>query len=145
MADVPAGFEPLFRSSPFLDLLGPFNAKGKGGEMVVGVRIAEKHCNARGTAHGGMMATLADIALGYATAYSRTPPVGLTTAGLSLDYAGNARVGDWLEAKVDIQKLGTRMAFVSTYLCVGEKRLVRASGTFLVDQARPPKEPAATE
>lgn len=137
MTEVPAGFEPLFRTSPFLDTLGPFYAKGAGADLVIGVRIAEKHCNARGTAHGGMMATLADIALGYATATSRTPPVALTTAGLTLDYAGVAKLGDWLEARVDIQKLGTRMAFVSAFLCVGDERIVRASGTFLVDAARP--------
>jgi uncharacterized protein (TIGR00369 family) len=137
MTNVPAGFAPLFRTSPYLETIGPLYSKGQGGDLVVGLRIAEKHCNARGTAHGGLLATLADIALGYAAATSRTPMVALTTASLTLDYAGGAKLGDWLEARMEIQKLGTRMAFVSAYLCVGEERIVRASGTFLVDAARP--------
>ncbi len=137
MSDLPSGFEPLFRTSPYLETIGPLYSKGKGADLVVGLRVAEKHCNARGTAHGGLLATLADIALGYATATSRTPLVALTTASLTLDYAGSAKLGDWLEAHMDIQKLGTRMAFVSAYLCVGTERIVRASGTFLVDAARP--------
>jgi uncharacterized protein (TIGR00369 family) len=137
MEMAPAGFAPLFRTSPYLDTLGPFYSRGEGAALVIGIRIAQKHCNARGTAHGGLLATLADIALGYATATSRTPLVNLTTASLTLDYAGVAKLGDWLEARVDIQKLGTRMAFVSAYLCVGEERIVRASGTFLVDAPRP--------
>jgi len=136
MTDVPAGYQPLFRSSPFLDTVGPFFSKGEGAAMVIAFRVAEKHCNARGTVHGGMYATLADIALGYVTAFSETPPVPLTTAGLQLDYAGSAKVGDWVEARVDVQKLGKHLAFVSAYLCVGDERIVRASGTFLVGGKR---------
>ncbi|HEX7926655.1 MAG TPA: PaaI family thioesterase [bacterium] len=136
MTAVPPGYEPLFRTSPFLDVLGPFYSKGSGRDLVIGFRVAEKHCNARGTVHGGMYATLADIALGYVTAYSQDPPVKLTTTGLTLDYAGSAKVGDWVEARVDIQKLGRSLAFVSAYLCVGDERVVRANATFLV---HPPK------
>jgi len=38
------------------------------------VRIAGKHCNARGTAHGGLLMTRADIALGHDLAYAEDPP-----------------------------------------------------------------------
>ena len=67
------------------------------------MRIAQKHCNARGTAHGG----------------------------LSADFAGGAKLGDWLEARVDIQKLGGRLAFANAYLTVGDERIVRASAVFV--------------
>jgi acyl-coenzyme A thioesterase PaaI-like protein len=53
MPDPPDGFTPLFRTSPFLDALGPFHRRRDGRALVLGVRVAEKHCNARGTAHGG--------------------------------------------------------------------------------------------
>ncbi len=49
MLDPPDGFTPLFRTSPFLDALGPFYHRRDGRALVLGVRIAEKHCNARGT------------------------------------------------------------------------------------------------
>jgi acyl-coenzyme A thioesterase 13 len=130
--DVPHGFGPLFRTSPVLDLIGPLYSRGEGKDLVVGLRVEAKHCNARGTVHGGMLATLADVALGYTMAFASTPPVGLVTASLTLDFVGTARIGDWLETHVDILKQGSRLAFANCYVAVGEQRIVRASAVFLV-------------
>lgn len=132
MSEIPAGFGPLFRSSPVIDLIGPVYSKGEGAELVLGLRVEQKHCNMRGALHGGILATLADIALGYAIAFSTKPPTGLVTANLTLDFAGTAKIGDWLEARVDIQKKGSRLAFANCYLSVGEQRIVRASAVFVV-------------
>jgi len=49
---------------------------------------------------------------------------------------GSAKLGDWLEARTDIQKLGGRLAFANAYLSVGDERIVRASAVF-VRGARP--------
>jgi uncharacterized protein (TIGR00369 family) len=132
VSEVPAGFGPLFRSSPAIDLIGPVYSKGEGAELVLGLRVEQKHCNMRGALHGGILATLADIALGYAVAFSTKPPTGLVTANLTLDFAGTAKIGDWLEARVDIQKKGSRLAFANCYIGVGEQRIVRASAVFVV-------------
>ena len=51
---------------------------------------------------------------------------------LTLDFAGSVKVGDWVETRVDIQKLGRRMAFANAYLSVYGERVVRASAVFLV-------------
>ena len=132
MADIPHGFEPLFRTSPVLDLIGPLYGRGKGADLVVGMRVEAKHCNARGTIHGGILATLADVAIGYAMSSSTDPPTSAITANLSLDYAGTAKIGDWVESRVDLHKRGTRLAFGNCYLCVGEERIARASAVFLI-------------
>lgn len=126
----PPGFEPLFRRSPFLDLLGPFFHRRDDDGLVIGLRVGEKHLNARERAHGGLLMTLADIALGYATSLSVDPPARLTTASLTTDFAGSARLGDWLEARCDIQRLGNRLAFANVYISVEDKRIARASGIF---------------
>ena len=130
--DVPEGFQPLFRTSPVLELIGPLYGRGEGADLVVGLRVEEKHCNARGTIHGGILATLADVAIGYAIASSTDPRTAAITANLSLDYAGTAKIGDWVESRVDIHKRGTRLAFGNCYLCVGEERIARASAVFLI-------------
>jgi len=130
--DIPENFKPLFRTSPVLELIGPFYCKGEGAELVLGLRAEAKHCNARGTVHGGMLATFADVALGYAVAYSSTPPGELVTANLNLDFAGSAKIGDWLESCVDIQKRGSRLSFANCYIVAGGQRIVRASAVFLV-------------
>jgi acyl-coenzyme A thioesterase 13 len=138
----PAGFEPLFRSSPFLDTIGPlFYRKGDGGAFTVGLRILSKHANARGAAHGGLLLTLVDIALGYRTAFSQDPPVSLTTASVSADFFGAARLGDWVEAHVDVQKIGGRLAFAHAFLIVDGERIVRASAVFARNAEPLPSQP----
>jgi acyl-coenzyme A thioesterase 13 len=130
MTQVPAAFEPLFRTSPFLEMLGPFFYRRTENAFVIGLRVEDKHTNARGTCHGGLLLTLADIALGYTAAFSADPPLSLTTANISADLAGHARVGDWVEAHVDIQKIGSRLVFANAYLLVGSERIARASAVF---------------
>ena len=130
----PPGFEPLFRTSPFLETVGPlFCRKDAERGLVIGLRVAEKHANARGIAHGGLLLTLADIALGYRAAFAQDPPAGLITANLTADFAGAARIGDWVEAHVDVQKIGGRLAFANAFLIVEGERIVRASAVFVRD------------
>jgi acyl-coenzyme A thioesterase 13 len=130
-ASPPSGFEPLFRSSPFLETAGPFfYRKNPDGTFVVAARVLPKHANARGGAHGGMLLTLLDVALGYRAAFSQNPPAALTTASISADFAGSAKVGDWVEAHVDVQKVGSRLAFANAFLVVNGERVVRANAVF---------------
>ena len=129
---IPDGFRPLFRTSPVLDLIGPLYSRGEAPDLVVGFVAETKHCNARGTVHGGMLATLADITLGYAMAFSSKPPTSLSTANLTLDFAGTAAAGDWIEAHVDVQKMGSRLAFANCYIHATGQRIVRASAVFVV-------------
>lgn len=131
MSDVPAGFAPIFRVSPITELLGPVYYKGSGYELSLGLRAQSKHANLRGSVHGGVLAAIADMALGYTLAFSEDPPMGLVTANLSIDYAGSAKIGDWMETRTDVQRKGGRLAFANCYISVGDQRIVRASGVFL--------------
>ena len=130
-ADIPQGFEELRRNnSRFLSSLGPLYAKAEGSAVVIGLRIQERHLNTRGVAHGGMLVTLADSALGIVIAMLRTPPHPMVTVNLTADFADVAREGDWVEARVDVQKMGKRLAFATCHLWIGERRILRASGIF---------------
>jgi acyl-coenzyme A thioesterase 13 len=130
--DAAEGYTVLFRSSPFLDHTGPFYSKGRGQTLSIGLRVLDHHLNARGLAHGGVLLTMADIALGYAMATAADPPISAVTSQLSADFAGGARLGDWVESRADIQKIGKTLAFANIYLLVGDARIVRASGVFAV-------------
>ncbi len=138
---VPAGFRQLFRTSPVLDLIGPLYCRGEGEGLILGMQVATKHCNARGTLHGGILSMLADVALGYAMALSTDPSTSLTTATLTIDFAGSASVGDWLETRSDIQKIGGRLAFANCYINARGARIARASGVFAVAGAQPVSSP----
>lgn len=132
MSEVPAGYEPIFRSSPFLDLVGPLYYRKAGQGFVMALRAEAKHCNLRETVHGGVLSTLADIALGYNTALTGPEPIPMVTASLSLDFAGSARLGDWIEVEAEVLKRGKSLAFANCYFFVGEERIARASGIFKI-------------
>ena len=132
MNKLPNGFEPIFRSSPFIELLGPIYNKKTDEGLLIGLRAEKKHCNARDLVHGGVFSSLADIALGYNTAFQGKQPTPIVTASLTIDYAGSAKLGDWIEIETDVQKVGKSMAFANCYFTVGSQRIVRASGVFSV-------------
>ncbi|MEM8564035.1 MAG: PaaI family thioesterase [Pseudomonadota bacterium] len=130
MDEIPEGYEPLFRTSPFLDLIGPIYNKKLENGLLVGMWVQDKHCNARGSMHGGVFSSLADIALGYNAVIQSGGATPLVTASLSIDFAGSAQLGNWIEISTDVQKIGKRMAFANCYFEVDGKRIVRASGVF---------------
>jgi len=132
LSEVPEGFESLIRTSPFLELLGPIYNSRRGDALVLGFYAENKHCNARGSVHGGVFSSIADVALGYSAALSKTPLVPMVTASLTVDYAGSAKLGDWIEVHTDVQHVGGRMAYANAYFVVGEVRVVRASAVFSV-------------
>lgn len=131
MPNIPEGFKPLFRTSPFLDHLGHYFFQGWGESLVIGTHVDATSANGRGIAHAGFLTTLADVTLGYAVATSQDPAItDLLTSHLSIDFAGSAKIGDWVEARVDIQKVGKLNAYANAYLSVNENRIVRVSAIF---------------
>jgi acyl-coenzyme A thioesterase 13 len=61
--------------------------------------------------------------------FYKTSPM-LTTASVTTDFAGGAKVGDWVEAHVDVHKVGGRLAFANCYLVCNGERIVHASAVF---------------
>jgi acyl-coenzyme A thioesterase 13 len=130
---VPPGFSAIAQLSPFNALVGPLYERKADEDLSIGLLIQDKHANSRGICHGGVLATLADLALGYAM-LARTPDTGgFVTAQLSVDFAGAVRVGDWIQSDVDIQRVGGRLAFANCYLVSEGRRVVRASAIFARD------------
>ena len=128
---LPAGFEPVGGLSPFNALVGPLYRRREAGKpLSIALRIEDKHTNSRGICHGGVLATLADLSLGYAMHEEAGGKAAFVTAHLSLDYAGAARVGDWIESRVQIQRIGARLAFANCDLVAGERPIVHASAIF---------------
>ena len=133
MPRIPEGFRKIERLSPFNALVGPLYERRDGEAVSIGLVIEEKHVNSRGICHGGVLATLADLALGYAMLARSGDKGGFVTAHLAVDYAGAARPGDWIESKVEIQRVGSRLAFANCYLISNQKPIVRASAIFARD------------
>ena len=127
----PEGFQPIGGLSPFNALVGPLHSKREDGKpLSIGLRIEEKHTNSRGICHGGVLATLADLSLGYAMHEQAGGNAAFVTAHLAVDYAGAARIGDWIASRVQIQRIGARLAFANCDLMAGDRAIVHASAIF---------------
>ncbi len=127
---VPAGFGPIFRSSPLLDTLGNFYSRGAGRQLEIGLLVGERHANARGQLHGGVVATLADCAMGYLLAFRSDPPRRLVTVSLSVDYVASASLGEWLDIRLDGADETGRLAFATATLAVGDRVIARARAVY---------------
>ncbi|MCP1479587.1 uncharacterized protein (TIGR00369 family) [Pseudomonas chlororaphis] len=130
--ELPEGYAPLSRSSPLLELIGPVYCRGSGLQLEIGLRADHRHANGRGTVHGGILATLADIGMGYAMAFASDPPLPLITASMHLDYLGAVQVGEWIDVRLEHSKRGRQMAFATVTLQVGERVVARANAVFAV-------------
>ena len=137
---IPEGFKAIEHTGPFLAQNGPLYCKKADGKLVLGIRIDDRHTNMRGIVHGGMLVTIADSALGIVLYNSRTPPQPIVTVNLTTDFIESAYPGDWVEAHVDILRIGQRLAYANCYLHVGERRILRASGVFALMPPANPKE-----
>ncbi len=119
--------------------LGDLYLKTEGSTRVLGLRIGEHHLNMGGVAHGGMLTTLADSAMGINIALARQVRGGQVTVSLTVDFLSSARLGDWLEARVHITRMGQRLAYANGDLWVGERQVLRTSAVFaFVDRPLPP-------
>ena len=136
-SDPPPGFHPVSRSSGFLDLVGPLYVDDTDARApVYGLRVEQRHTNSRGAAHGGVVTTLADVALGYGSLAAHGEPVALVTASLTVDHTGHAALDDWLEARTTLTRMGSRLAFARCEITTPDRHVASGSGVFSVPPTR---------
>ena len=110
----PDGFVDAGFSPGFLDHGGPYFLKENGDDpMLVGLRICPHHINYKDAAHGGVISTFADVALSHAVYDAERPRLAPSTITLQVNYLLGAKLNDWLEAKVRIDRMGGRTAYTS--------------------------------
>ena len=129
---VPAHFSPSSRSSPYLDLIGPIYESGNGSNYRLGMRIDERHVNARGFCHGALLAALADVHLGRLAGLAMEARIPLVTIHLGLDYLASAKIGSWLEAFGRVDRIGRTLAHSSGMITADGKEALRCSAVFQI-------------
>ena len=130
--NIPEGFEPHFRQSPLTDPWEPLYSKRTERAVIIGLRLARPHTNARGLIHGGLIAALADNAMGYSCAHVMGGASSLVTIGLAVDFIGTAEVGQWLAVESDVIKTGSTICFAQSLIKADDAVIARANGTFRV-------------
>ena len=126
----PAGFGPILRSSPVLEALGGFMSRGEGADLEIGLWVGPNHLNARGGLHGGVIATLLDVATGYMLV-ARSGGKRRVTARLTVDYRSGAKPGEWLQVLLDRTEEDGRKTLAYARLMAGERVVAEASVLFI--------------
>ncbi len=130
-ADIPEGFVARHAGGPFLEPVGPiFRRPEPDGGARFGLRLERRHCNNQDVAHGGMLATFADLALGIGGAELAGTPGSFITISLTSDYLAPAPRGTWLECRPVLLRRTARLMFVEARVTADGTPVLRASGIF---------------
>jgi uncharacterized protein (TIGR00369 family) len=132
LTDIPEGFEPHFRKSPLTDPWEPLYSKRTDKAVIMGLRLAKPHTNARGLIHGGLIAALSDNAMGYSCAHVMGWQSSLVTVSLAVDFIGTAEIGQWLAVETEVIKTGSTICFAQSLVRADDAVIARANGTFRV-------------
>lgn len=107
------------------------------GKVRLGVEAKPEHLNLQGLVHGGILATVADTAMGLAVRTALEPGRRHVTIELGVHYLRLAREGR-LTATGRVVRVGSQVAFAEAEVHDGRGRLLaRASGTFSVTGTNP--------
>jgi uncharacterized protein (TIGR00369 family) len=119
------------RQVPFADLLGVEVEHTEPGLARLALAVRPELCNSFGAAHGGVITTLADVALALAAITAERAAHGAQTVDLTLSFIGPGK--GRLRAEGRCLRSGLSLAF-----CEGEVRdaegalVAKAVGTFRV-------------
>lgn len=127
---VPEGFAAASFSTGFLDVAGPYYTRKDEDHIAVGIRIIEGHLNGIDVAHGGVLTTLADVALSYQLFVSEKPRLPIATINLSTNFLTGAKLGDWVVAHAHIDRKGKRTAYCHGEIVAGDRLLMTMTGVF---------------
>jgi uncharacterized protein (TIGR00369 family) len=128
---VPADFEQL-EASPFSDRIGPLYISRRESVPVLGLLVDGHHLNRAGRVHGGLLATVADIALSRA-AWDHVPEgATISTADLHVAYLGNVSPGAWVEAWPSVDRVGRAVIHASCLVESDGEPLAKALATVAV-------------
>jgi uncharacterized protein (TIGR00369 family) len=129
--DTAPGFIPFEDQGPFLEDLGPIHRLESDEELILGLRVAERHTNHRGTVQGGVLASFADFALGRAIEADADDGRDRATVSLTVDFLKPVNPGDWVESRTRVERVGSTLAFADCSLRVGEREVVRARAVWV--------------
>jgi uncharacterized protein (TIGR00369 family) len=94
--------------------------------VTIGCRMRPEHLNGSGVLHGGVTATLADVAVGMALARHLGRPRSATTVEMKINYLRSVPHGE-IMARSHLVKVGTRLCCGRVEIFDSNKRPVAAA------------------
>ena len=125
--DFPAGFTIADPEDTFENGTGPFyRPEPDDGDLRIVVRAEERHMNATGVVHGGLLMTMADLALCY-TGRQGYGGERCITISMNSDFLDGGRLGDLIEARAEVLRRTGSLVFARAKVEVGERVLLNCS------------------
>ena len=113
-------------------MAGPYFVRHDEERIVVGTRIHEGQINHIKVAHGGVLGTLADVALSLHVHEAERPRLPVATMNLNTNYLAAAKLDDWVEAYATIDRMSKRTAYCSGRITCGDEVLMTMSAVFAI-------------
>ena len=130
-ADLEARIRRKLLRQHFMHLVGANLTAIAPGRVEAELLLGRQHQQQRGFAHGGLVATMADLAAGFAAVTLVPDDYGVVTADLRVSYLHPA-VGARLTAIGWVLKAGRRLHFCEAEVWCDGKMVAKASATMAV-------------
>jgi uncharacterized protein (TIGR00369 family) len=130
-AGISDGFARHTRVSPLTEPWEPIYARRTDDWVQLALRLATPHTNSRGMVHGGLIAALADNAMGLSCGV-KLGGARLVTVSLSIDYLGTAKIGQWLAVEPEVIRTGKTLCFAQCLVRADGEPIARGNATFRV-------------
>lgn len=124
------GWKRVRFGTPFLDSSGPYFVPEDAGQRGLAMRVTPSHVNYVSAAHGGVLATFADVALSYQVFLLEPGGLPITTISMAVNYLAPGKLDDWLMSEVRIDRLGGKIAHTSGRLFCGQTTLMTMTGVY---------------
>lgn len=115
-----------FAQAPISQLVGFQVQRGQPGEATVLIEASQQHHNPMGRVHGGLLAALADAAMGIAFGRTLLESEDFSTIELKINFIRPVREG-LLTAKAKVTQRGLRVGFLECDVTNAAGKLVATS------------------
>ena len=117
------GYTIPYPDDPFEMNCGPFYlGEGNNGETIVTLEVDRAQCNRGLVAHGGLLMTLADLAVCH-EAVKNLNNVNALTVSLTANFLKPAKKGTLLRAFPEISRRTKRTAFMEAYILADDEKV----------------------
>lgn len=135
----PDGFTDLELNDGFASHIGPLYWKLDKTSCELGFRVLEHHLNPGRICHGGLMMTVADMAVGLAVSWNLQLLRFAPSINNSYDFIGTGHPGDWLQTQTEIVQTTKRMGFARGLLKGPNGPVMRFNGILKIPSAADPR------
>ena len=130
-AHLEARIREKLKRQHFMHLIGADITRIESGRIEAELVLGVQHQQQRGFAHGGLVATMADLAAGFAALTLVPETFGVVTSDLKVSYL-NPGVGQRIKAIGWVLKAGRRLHFCEAEVWCDEVLIAKASATMAV-------------